>query len=45
LLQLGHFLIRFVIRFSIHSLQKTWPHVFKTEFLKLLRHTEQTTMF
>lgn len=45
LLQLGHFLMRFVRRFSRHSLQKTWPHVFKTAFLKLLRQTEQTTRF
>ena len=45
LLQLGHFRMRLVMRFSMHSLQKTWPHVFKTEFLKLLRQTVHTMRF
>lgn len=45
LLQLGHLRMRLVMRFSTHSLQKTWPHVFKMVFLKLIRQTEQMTRF
>jgi len=45
LLQVGHFLMRFVNLFSTHSLQNACPHPFRTVFLNPLLQIEQTTIF